>query len=88
MLDAVILTSLTVSAVLFTLKKWDVLDWYSVYRKAWMPEASCYFCLSFWLSLVSLKALTDLNFLHYVAGALASAMLSAFVLSVVVQREE
>lgn len=41
-----------VSAILICLIKWEWLDYYQVVRKPWMPDAGCYFCLGFWVSII------------------------------------
>ena len=74
--------ALTVAAVVFCLKKWGALDWYSVYRRRWMPAADCYFCISFWLSLPVCVALLGKGW--YGALAFASAALSAFILNTLI----
>jgi hypothetical protein len=39
----------TVSFMIILSNKWEILDYYEMIRKKWMPER-CEFCLSFWLS--------------------------------------
>lgn len=101
MLDFVIITALSISGLLFCLKKWGVLTWYQVYRKAWMPPADCYFCMSFWLVFwfswpfcpVKFSPGLDLDpndlyvFVWRMVGYVAIAALSAFICSVIIEPE-
>jgi len=41
---------LIVATVIKSIEKWGWLDWYSTYRRPWMPVGDCKFCMAFWFS--------------------------------------
>lgn len=51
MLTIIIVTGLLAAGTLFMFTKWGVLGLYNRHRRAWMPPAECYYCLSIYLSL-------------------------------------
>lgn len=44
--------ALILSFVILLLNKWDILLKYEARRLSWMPKGDCFFCLSFWASLI------------------------------------
>ena len=92
LLSLTILTALYTAGLLFCFTKWGWLSWYQVYRKRWMPEGDCYFCLSFWLSIpifmANLPAIGEPWYELHLGPHLASATLSAFVCTVIIGTSE
>lgn len=37
--------------LLYIAEKWEIIKWYELNRKSWMPK-KCYFCLLFWISCI------------------------------------
>lgn len=83
MLEFIIITGLSIAGLLFCLTKWGVLSWYQVYRKKWMPEADCYFCISSWLAIIPMQARTFLKVENYDFGDRWAMPLLAFCFALV-----
>lgn len=52
MIEDIFIIALLNTTILICLKKWGVLEWYSIRRPLWMPAADCYLCLSLWLGII------------------------------------
>lgn len=52
--------------ILILLNKWDILNWYDMYRKKWMPRR-CEFCLGFWLCVINAILFFTILFNHDLA---------------------
>jgi hypothetical protein len=68
-----------VSSLIIIAGKWGILDWYQVKRKMWMPDAGCFFCIGFWLSLIMWTV--DGNQFFSIPAALVTAPFINYIVS-------
>jgi hypothetical protein len=80
MLQLIIIQSLINTTLLTCFKKWGWLDYYSAYRKLWMPSADCFLCLGFWCSWigVGIASFSQFNY-TYLLVPFASAALTNYL---------
>lgn len=80
MLKIIIIISLFNTTLLLCLKKWGVIDWYTIHRKLWMPKAECYLCLGYWFSLIEILFWPDLTYEYLVVPFCSAALINYLVI--------
>lgn len=83
MITFIIIQSLATTTLILCMKKWGWLDWYIIHRPFWMPDAICYLCLGFWLSLIECliifsfgKGLLEYLFAPFCSAALINLLVN------------
>lgn len=84
-LHIVIILGLLNTTILICFKKWGWLDLYAAYRRVWwMPNADCYLCLGFWLSLLQVLLYGTLSGHWYLLVPFCSAALTNYLTNIAV----
>lgn len=76
-----IIISLTNATLIICFEKWGLLERYQIYRRKWMPDNLCVFCLGFWMAASQCAIVYFLSDskIFYIAVAFASASLTKLI---------